>query len=80
MQIFKGGIQSKLALMALLAILGMISVLALGAYEQRALIEQERRDKVRAAVEVASGIITHYGTEVEAGHLTRRRRPRRSRS
>ena len=71
MQIFKGGIQSKLALMALLAILGMISVLALGAYEQRALIEQERRDKVRAAVEVASGIITHYGTEVEAGRLTK---------
>jgi len=69
-QIFKGGIQTKLALMALLAIVGMLAVVVLGAFEQRRLIEEERRDKVRAAVQIAAGIVQRYGAEAEEGRLS----------
>lgn len=65
-----GGIQTKLLLLTLVGIVGMLAVIALGAVQQRSLIETERQSQVRSVVEVAHGVVQHYGERAEAGTLT----------
>ncbi|GMA40350.1 hypothetical protein GCM10025883_23950 [Mobilicoccus caccae] len=67
---FKGGIQTKLLLMTLLAIVGMLLVITLGAVQQRSLILDERRDRVQSVVEVAHGVVEFYGEQARTGAMS----------
>ncbi|WP_209307504.1 methyl-accepting chemotaxis protein [Geodermatophilus sp. DF01_2] len=59
-------ISTRLLVLVLAATIGMAAIAVIGALNVRSTIEEEQRNKARAAVEAALGVVAYYG-ELEAG-------------
>ena len=65
-----GSIQTKLRLLTALSTLGMLAVILVSAWQTRAMIQEERGARVRASVDSAMSVVTHYGTLAEKGTMS----------
>ncbi|WP_168583091.1 cache domain-containing protein [Gephyromycinifex aptenodytis] len=70
MSAFKGGIQTKLLLMTLLAVCGMLAVISIAAVQQRNSIAEERQERIKSVVETAHGVLDFYGKQASSGVMS----------
>ncbi len=64
-------IATRLALVVLIAIIGMITIGVIAGYELRATLLADRKVKTQHVVEVAYGVVNHFAEEAKAGTLNR---------
>jgi methyl-accepting chemotaxis protein len=60
---------SKLSLLVVLAILGIVASIAMGLTQLRGHLMEDRKIKTRHVVETAHGILSHFQAEVAAGRM-----------
>ncbi len=64
-------VRTRLMLLTLAALIGLVSVALMLLFSLRANLEDDRRLKTRHLVEVAHGVVAHYQAEEAAGRLDR---------